>query len=121
MSTENDNEGGSLRVRAAATDRQSSAAGKEAREGAPGTVTADLQQPIPLLGRRAQHLGDIRRLVLSLEDRSIRQVELTTPWQTLQLHGAMVAYDERRGAFRLQRRNRAGAGNPGAQSSASSA
>ena len=121
MTSGNDSKGGSPRAYATATGLRSSATGKGAREAGPDTVTADLQRPIPLLGRQAQHLGDVRKLVLSLEDRSIRQVELTTPWQTLQLHGALVAYDERRGVFRLQRRNRSGSGKAGAQSSVSSA
>jgi len=86
---------------------------------APGrdTVTADLERPIPLLGRRAQHLGDVRRLTLSLGDRAIRQVELTTPWQTLQLNGAKIAFDRRRGVFRLRRRDRSGSSRSPAQPS----
>jgi hypothetical protein len=120
MTTENDSKGIAARARAAATERRPAGAG-ETREPGRGTIAADLERPIPLLGRRAQHLGDIRKLFLSLEDRSIRRVELITPWQTLQLHGATVAYDERRGVFRLRRRERSGSDKSGAQSSSSSA
>ena len=120
MTAENNSKGRAPRARVAASDRRSTAADRQTRGPGHGTVTADLEQPIPLLGRQAQHLGDIRKLVLSLEDRSIRQVELTTPWQTLQLHGATVAYDERRGVFRLRRRDRSGR-KAGVQSPASSA
>jgi hypothetical protein len=104
-----------------ATDRGSGATGGTNTGPGRGTVTADLERPIPLLGRRAQHLGSVRKLTLSLEDRSIRQIELTTPWQTLQLHGATVAFDERRGVFRLRRRERSGSRGAFAQSSSSSA
>jgi hypothetical protein len=120
MTTEYDSKGPAARARTAATERRPVGAG-ETREPGRGTIAADLERPIPLLGRRAQHLGDIRKLFLSLEDRSIRRVELITPWQTLQLHGATVAYDERRGVFRLRRRERSGSDKSGAQSSSSSA
>lgn len=115
MTTINNSEGVSSQAVPAATETELAGAGTKTGGPGHGTVTADLEQPIPLLGRRAQRLGDIRKLVLSLEDRSIRQVELTTPWQTLRLHGATIAYDERRGVFRLRRRDRSGSRGPGVQ------
>lgn len=121
MNTTGKNEEKTTRQDTAVTDAKAAATGGASAGPGRGTVTADLEEPIPLLGRQAQHLGHVRRLTLSLRDRSIRQVELTTPWQTLQLHGATVAFDERRGVFRLRRRDRSGSRDAGAQSSSPSA
>jgi hypothetical protein len=71
------------------------------------TVTATFEKPIPLIGVHAQRLGFVERCRLTLEDRRIVQLELRTDWQTLQVRGDAVAYDEKQQVFRLVKRGRA--------------
>jgi hypothetical protein len=66
-----------------------------------GTVAARLDSPLPILGLRAQHLGYVYRLFLSLDSRQITEVELRTPWQTLRVGSDVIRFDDKRRVFRL--------------------
>ena len=71
------------------------------------TVKAIFEEPIPLLGLQEQQLGCVERCQLTLDTRRIVQLELRTDWQTLQVRGDAVTYDEYNRVFRLVRRGRA--------------
>lgn len=68
------------------------------------TLRAVLEQPVPLIGHHGQHLGCVTRLEFTPATGCLRRVELRTAWQTLELQGGMLRFDEDDGVFRLRRR-----------------
>jgi hypothetical protein len=68
-------------------------------------LSAVLEKPVPLIGHHGQRLGCVTRLEFTPASGYLRRVELRTAWQTLELQGRSVRYDESDGVFRLRRRD----------------
>ena len=66
-----------------------------------GTQMANLERPVPLLGLKSQHLGDVHRVCLSAETRRLVQVELTTRWQRLRVDAQAIDFDPDEEVFRI--------------------
>ena len=64
-------------------------------------LTARLEEPVPLLGLKAQALREVERIRVCARTRRLREIELRTPWQTLQVSADGVHYDPFAQAFRM--------------------